>query len=78
MTVPSSGGIGARDHFIKRNGCSTTNTPSVPMSDGKTTCTVYNDCTSGNYPVVWCPVPGLGHTLTPWAGPELAKFYRQF
>jgi poly(3-hydroxybutyrate) depolymerase len=78
MTVPISGGMAARDHFVQRNGCSTTNTQSVPMSDGITTCTVYNNCTSGNYPVVWCPVPGLGHTLTPWAGGELAKFYRQF
>ena len=78
MTVNISGGIGARDHFIQRNGCSTTNTQSAPMSDGITTCTIYNQCTSGNYPVVWCAVPGMGHRLATWTGTEIAKFFRQF
>jgi polyhydroxybutyrate depolymerase len=77
MTVSIASGMAARDHYIQRNGCSTTNTQSAPMSDGITTCTIYNSCTSGS-PVVWCPVPGLGHNLTAWAGPELAKFYRQY
>jgi poly(3-hydroxybutyrate) depolymerase len=77
MTVSIASGMAARDHYIQRNGCSTTNTQSAPMSDGITTCTIYNSCTS-SLPVVWCPVPGLGHNLTAWAGPELAKFYRQY
>jgi poly(3-hydroxybutyrate) depolymerase len=78
MTVNISGGIGARDHFIQRNGCSTTNTQSAAMSDGITTCTIYNQCTAGNYPVVWCAVPGMGHRLANWTGTEIAKFFRQF
>jgi poly(3-hydroxybutyrate) depolymerase len=77
-TVPISSGSSARDYFIQHNGCSTTNTQTAVMPDGVTTCTIYNNCTSGNYPVVWCPVAGLGHALTSWAGSELAKFYRQF
>jgi polyhydroxybutyrate depolymerase len=78
MTVNISGGMSARDYFIQRNGCSTTNTQTMAMSDGRTTCTIYNSCTSGNHPVVWCPVPGMGHSLAPWTGMEIAKFFRQF
>jgi hypothetical protein len=28
--------------------------------------------------VVWCPVPGAGHTIPSWAGSEIAKFFLQF
>ena len=77
-TVPIAGDQNARDHFIKNNGCDTTNTQTVAMSDGITTCTIYNVCTAGNYPVVWCPVPGEGHTIPTWAGAEIAKFFLQF
>ncbi len=77
-TVPITGDQNARDHFIKNNGCDTTNTQTVAMSDGITTCTIYNVCTAGNYPVVWCPVPGEGHTIPTWAGSEIAKFFLQF
>jgi poly(3-hydroxybutyrate) depolymerase len=77
-TLPISGGESARDALVKRNGCDTTNTQTVAMSDGITTCTIYNVCTSGNYPVVWCPVPGLGHNEPSWGGSEIAKFFLQF
>jgi poly(3-hydroxybutyrate) depolymerase len=77
-SVDISGDITARDLFILHNGCDTTNTQSVAMSDGITTCTIYNVCTAGNYPVVWCPVPGEGHTIPSWAGAEIAKFFLQF
>jgi poly(3-hydroxybutyrate) depolymerase len=77
-TVNISGDITARDMFIQHNGCDTTNTQTVAMSDGITTCTIYNVCTAGNYPVVWCPVPGEGHTIPSWAGSEIAKFFLQF
>ena len=78
MTVGISGGIAARDRLIQRNGCSTMSTQTKAMSDGITTCTIYNSCTSGNYPVVWCPIPGLGHSIASWAGTEMATFFRQF
>jgi poly(3-hydroxybutyrate) depolymerase len=77
-TVPIAGDQNARDHFIKINGCDTTNTQTVAMSDGITTCTKYSVCSSGPYPVVWCPVPGEGHTIPSWAGAEIAKFFLQF
>ena len=67
-TVNISGGIRARDLFIQHNGCDTTNTQTAAMPDGKTTCTIYNSCTSGKYPVVWCPIPGQGHQIASWAG----------
>ena len=54
------GDITARDQFIKDNGCDTTNTQSVVI-DANTTCTLYNVCTAGNYPVQWCPVTGGKH-----------------
>lgn len=43
-----------------------------------TTCTIYKECTAGNYPVVWCPVIGGGHTIPGFSGSEIAKFFAQF
>jgi polyhydroxybutyrate depolymerase len=77
-TVDISGDVTARDMFLQHNGCDTTNTESVAMSDGKTTCTVYTNCTSGDYPVVWCPVPGEGHAIPSWAGGQIAQFFAKF
>ena len=76
-TVNISGGISARDALIQRNGCDTTNTQMAAMSDGITTCTIYNVCTSGD-PVVWCPVPGETHQIPSFSGSEIAKFFLQF
>jgi polyhydroxybutyrate depolymerase len=66
--VQISGDVTARDLFISHNGCSTTNTTTVTLTDSRATtdagtpvatvCTIYNQCTAGIYPVVWCPVPG--------------------
>jgi polyhydroxybutyrate depolymerase len=77
-TLKISGGESARDALIKRNGCDTTKTQTAAMADGITTCTIYNVCTAGNYPVVWCPVPGETHQIPSFAGAEIAKFFLQF
>ena len=77
-TVDISGDVTARDMFLQHNGCDTANTESVAMSDGITTCTVYKNCTAGDYPVVWCPVPGEGHTIPNWAGAQIAQFFAKF
>ena len=76
-TVDISGDVTARDQFIADNGCDTINTQTVTM-DSNTTCTIYNVCTAGNYPVVWCPVNGEGHTIPSWAGSEISTFFAQF
>ena len=77
-TLNISGGESARDAMIKRNGCDSTQTKTATMADGKTSCTVYDVCTSGNFPVVWCPVPGGTHSVPSFSGPEIAKFFQQF
>jgi len=86
-TVPISGDITARDMIIANNGCDTTNTHTIDLVDTArigdaattdVTCTVYDQCTSGNYPVIWCPVPGEGHAIPSFAGTEIAKFFAQF
>ena len=76
-TVDISGDETARDQFIKDNGCDTTNTQSIVL-DANTTCTLYNVCSAGNYPVEWCPVNGEGHTIPSWAGTQIAQFFLQF
>jgi polyhydroxybutyrate depolymerase len=76
-SVAISSGESARDYFVKNNGCDTTNTQSEVL-DANTTCTIYNVCTIGNYPVEWCPVTGAGHVIPTWAGAQIAKFFMQF
>ena len=66
----------ARDQFIRANGGDATNTQSTVLDDN-TTCTIYNVCTAGDYPVVWCPVQGEGHAIPSWAGAQIAKFFGQ-
>jgi poly(3-hydroxybutyrate) depolymerase len=86
-TVPISGDIGARDMIIANNGCDTTNTSTIDLVDTarigdaattNVTCTAYGQCSKGNYPVIWCPVPGEGHAIPSFAGAEIAKFFKQF
>ncbi len=86
-TVPISGDITARDMIVANNGCDTTNTSTIDLLDTarigdaastNVTCTVYNQCTAGNYPVIWCPVTGEGHAIPSFAGAEIAKFFGQF
>jgi poly(3-hydroxybutyrate) depolymerase len=85
--VQISGDITARDMIIQHNGCDTTNTGTIDLVDTKrildaattdVTCTVYDQCTAGNYPVIWCPVPGEGHDIPSFAGTEIAKFFARF
>lgn len=76
-SVPFADGLNARDVFLSRNGCSNSNPQSVVV-DANTTCTIYGDCATGNYPVVWCPVVGGGHNPPSWAGAEIAKFFSRF
>ena len=82
--VPISGDITARDRILSANGCDTTHTQSIALVDTMSnpdtdvTCTVYNQCKSGNYPVVWCPVTGGLHLMPSFAGTEIAKFFLQF
>jgi poly(3-hydroxybutyrate) depolymerase len=86
-TVAISGDQTARDMLIANNGCSTTSTSTVDLVDTarigdaattNVTCTVYDQCSKGNYPVVWCPVPGEGHAIPSFAAAEIAKFFKQF
>jgi polyhydroxybutyrate depolymerase len=86
-TVQISGDETARDMFIAHNGCDTTTTGTISLVDTKriadaattdVTCTVYDQCTAGNYPVIWCPVNGEGHDIPSFAGAEIAKFFKQF
>jgi poly(3-hydroxybutyrate) depolymerase len=85
--VNISGDITARDLFVANNGCDTTNTQTLALVDTArigdaattdVTCTVYNQCSKGNYPVIWCPVPGEDHAIPSFAGTEIAKFFSQF
>jgi poly(3-hydroxybutyrate) depolymerase len=85
--VKISGDETARDLFIKNNGCDTANTGTINLVDTKrigdaattdVTCTVYDKCTAGNYPVIWCPVEGEGHDIPSFAGTEIAKFFARF
>jgi len=81
--VDISGGRTARDVFVKRNGCSTTTTPSSPSwCDGLAsnyqpcTCVDYQGCMPG-YPVTWCEY-NADHQAAPNSGPTLWKFFTQF
>ena len=86
-TVAISGDITARDMIVSNNGCDTTNTSTIDLVDTarigdaaatNVTCTVYNKCTAGNFPVIWCPVAGEGHAIPSFSGVEIAKFFGQF
>jgi len=81
--VDISGGRTARDVFVKRNGCSSTTTPSSPSwCDGiasnyqPCTCVDYQGCMPG-YPVTWCEY-NADHQAAPNSGPTLWTFFSQF
>jgi hypothetical protein len=69
------------------NGCDATNTSTIDLVDTNrigdaattnVTCTVYDQCSKGNYPVIWCPVAGEGHAIPSFAAAEIAKFFKRF
>ena len=73
--------------IIANNGCDTTATHTIDLVDTArigdaattdVTCTVYDQCSAGDYPVIWCPVPGEGHAIPSFAGTEIAKFFARF
>ena len=81
--VDISGGRTARDVFVKRNGCSSTTTPSSPSwCDGLAsnyqpcTCVDYQGCMPG-YPVTWCEY-NADHQAAPNSGTTLWTFFTQF
>lgn len=81
--VDISGGRTARDVFVKRNGCTSTTTPSSPSwCDGLAsnyqpcTCVTYSGCAVG-YPVTWCEY-NADHQAAPNSGPTLWSFFSQF
>ena len=81
--VDISGGRTARDVFVKRNGCTSTTTPSSPSwCDGLAsnyqpcTCVSYQGCMPG-YPVTWCEY-NADHQAAPNSGPTLWSFFTQF
>lgn len=76
-TVPFADGERARDVFIGKNACSTLDTQKVVVNPN-TTCMVHDECSTGNYPVVWCPVLGGGHNMPAWVGAEMGAFFSRF
>lgn len=81
-TVPIAGDQTARDLILKDNGCDTSSTKEVDLVDSNTKatapCVVYDQCTAGSYPVVWCVVPGEGHAIPSFAATEIASFFTKF
>jgi poly(3-hydroxybutyrate) depolymerase len=64
--LDSNGSAPARDAYLQRNGCGTgsatmTYDPAYPQ------CVKYQGCPR-EYPVVWCPVPGAGHSSNTYQG----------
>jgi polyhydroxybutyrate depolymerase len=48
-------GQSSRNHWRRVNGCSSSNAPQAPSP-----CVAYGSCTK---PVLYCEIPGLGHTI---------------
>jgi poly(3-hydroxybutyrate) depolymerase len=56
--LDSYGSAPARDDLLARNGC--TGTATVPYDPNYPQCVTYTGCPAA-FPVVWCPLPGVGH-----------------
>jgi poly(3-hydroxybutyrate) depolymerase len=66
--------IPMKDVLVENNGCTTETMPSEPEPDF---CVAYQGCNEG-YPVIWCPVPGLGHSPPSWSREAIPEFFKQF
>jgi polyhydroxybutyrate depolymerase len=66
-----SQGEAARDHFVERNGCSLSTQSANPSP-----CIEYDDCDDG-YPVVWCEVADMDHTIPSFSGTGVAEFFQR-
>jgi hypothetical protein len=71
----SAGSAPERDDILARNGClgsaTTMYDPAYP------TCVTYTGCPAA-FPVVWCPLPGVGHVNPGVAGSPPPAFYWNF
>jgi poly(3-hydroxybutyrate) depolymerase len=69
--VPTAQERASRDFWVSANHCQTASVPVDPSP-----CVAYQGCDSGN-PVTWCEFAG-GHTIPPFAGSAIWKFFSQF
>jgi polyhydroxybutyrate depolymerase len=69
--VPTAQERASRDFWVSANHCQTTSAPVDPSP-----CVAYQGCDSGS-PVTWCEFAG-GHTIPPFAGSAIWKFFSQF
>jgi poly(3-hydroxybutyrate) depolymerase len=69
--VPTAQERASRDFWVGANHCQMTSKPVDPSP-----CVAYDGCDPGN-PVTWCEFMG-GHTIPPFAGTAIWKFFSQF
>ena len=69
--VPTAQERSSRDFWVSANHCQMTSKPVDPSP-----CVAYDGCDPGN-PVTWCEFMG-GHTIPPFAGTAIWKFFSQF
>lgn len=70
--VPTADGLYARDQWVWAHGCGTAGAPVAPSP-----CEEYPSCTSGGR-VIWCQVPGIGHSVWSMAGPAIWTFFDSY
>jgi poly(3-hydroxybutyrate) depolymerase len=69
--VPTASERMSRDFWVGANHCQMTSMPVDPSP-----CVAYQGC-DADYPVTWCEFMG-GHTIPPFAGSAIWKFFSQF
>jgi poly(3-hydroxybutyrate) depolymerase len=69
--VPTAQEEASRDFWVSANHCQM-----QPMPVDPSPCMAYQGCDAGN-PVTWCEFMG-GHTIPPFAGAAIWKFFSQF
>jgi poly(3-hydroxybutyrate) depolymerase len=64
----SYGSAPGRDDLLMRNGCMGNATTPIGQFDAMyTQCVSYTGCPAA-YPVIWCPLPGVGHNNSSYGG----------